>query len=336
MTFAENDIRPKSLDELRFEAQAKDVAWLQERRDRFVAVTCPAGCQADSSPAYDKLGFQWRACGHCRSRFMSPRPGPALLGEFYARSELYKVWNDLIFPASREVRRERIYKPRLTRMLELCERHGVSSGTCVEIGAANGMFCEVVQASGHFRRVVAVEPSASLAASCRALGLETIEAPVEELGDMAAAADVVVAFEVIEHLSDPQAFVSGMARLLKPGGLLVLSTPNVEGFDIATLGEVSDQVYPEHVNLFTIDGLAALVGVAGLVEVERLTPGALDADIVRSKARAGLVSLDGEPFLTRVLLKEWDRLGKPFQDFLAANQLSSHLWYVAQRPRDGI
>ncbi len=38
--------------------------------------------------------------------------------------------------------------------------------------------------------------------------------------------DVVTAFEVIEHLADPGRMLSGMALLLAPGGLAVLSTPN--------------------------------------------------------------------------------------------------------------
>ena len=38
--------------------------------------------------------------------------------------------------------------------------------------------------------------------------------------------DLVVAFEVIEHLEDPIAFIAESARVLKPGGLFIVSTPN--------------------------------------------------------------------------------------------------------------
>lgn len=332
MTFTENDIRPRSFDTLRFEAQAKDVAWLAERRGGFVAVPCPACGGEASEPGCEKLGFAWRRCADCRTLYMSPRPPATMLGEFYARSELYRAWNEHIFPASRETRRERIIRPRLARMMCLCARHSVESGAFFEIGAANGTFCEEVRASGQFGRVVAVEPSASLAETCRGLGLETIEAAVETIEYLSGVADVVAAFEVIEHLANPRRFVAAMARILKPGGLLVLTTPNVGGFDIALLGAASDQVYPEHVNLFSVEGLCRLAREAGLAEVERLTPGALDADIVRRKALAGAVDLSGQPFLRQVLIEDFERLGSPFQDFLAANGLSSHLWFVARRP----
>ena len=38
--------------------------------------------------------------------------------------------------------------------------------------------------------------------------------------------DLVTSLEVIEHVTDPAAFVGGLARALAPGGLLVMSTPN--------------------------------------------------------------------------------------------------------------
>lgn len=47
---------------------------------------------------------------------------------------------------------------------------------------------------------------------------------VEDLKD--APFDLIVSLEVIEHVTDPALFLSHVARLLKPDGLLILSTPN--------------------------------------------------------------------------------------------------------------
>ena len=38
-----------------------------------------------------------------------------------------------------------------------------------------------------------------------------------------------------------------------------------------------------------------------------------------------------EDFTDDILIEEWERLGEQFQDFLASNGLSSHMWVVAQR-----
>jgi len=50
---------------------------------------------------------------------------------------------------------------------------------------------------------------------------------------------------------------------------------------------------------------------------------------VREAALRNEVQLD--PFLKRVLVDEWDRLGWPFQQFLAGHGLSSHMWIAARR-----
>ena len=61
------------------------------------------------------------------------------------------------------------------------------------------------------------------------------------------------------------------------------------------------------------------------------TPGKLDADIVHGKVESGDFDLDGQPFLSEVLVNRWDELGAPFQQFLAENRLSSHLWVIAKK-----
>ncbi|WP_052710411.1 class I SAM-dependent methyltransferase [Azospirillum thiophilum] len=331
MNMREADIRPQQFDDLRMEARARDVAWLRSRHATFAAANCPA-CQGRADrAAYEKLGFRWDRCGVCATAFMNPRPSPETLAEFYARSELYRVWNDVIFPATRDVRRTRIFRPRMDRLLDLCVRHGLAGGCLVEVGAAHGILCEEAGRTGRFSRVIAIEPSAVQAQTCRDLGIETLEAPVESVCGLDGVADVVAAFEVVEHLSDPAAAVRAMTRLLKPGGLLMLSTPNVDGFEIATLDSASDSVYPEHVTLFTPIGMRRMVEDAGLALVELSTPGQLDADIVRGKAMSGVLDLSTQPFLHRVLVERWEELGGPFQSFLAASGQSSHMWCAARR-----
>jgi SAM-dependent methyltransferase len=154
---------------------------------------------------------------------------------------------------------------------------------------------------------------------------------VERVDFLAESVDVVAAFEVIEHLFRPVDFVRGCNMCLRPGGVLILTCPNFEGFDISTLRELSDSIDTEHMNYFNPDSLSLLLERQGLQVLEISTPGRLDAELVRNRVLSGAFSLDDQPFLRRVLIDEWDRLGGPFQTFLSENGLSSNMWIVARK-----
>ena len=137
---------------------------------------------------------------------------------------------------------------------------------------------------------------------------------------------------MVEHLFEPKKFFSIAARLLSPGGVLVISCPNGLGFDIATLGAQSLAVDAEHVNLFNPTSIRRLGEVCGLVCLEVSTPGRLDAEFVRTAALAGRIDLSSQPFLRRVLLEEWEATGWSFQQFLAAHNFSAHMWAIFKNP----
>lgn len=328
---SETELCPPDLLAGQEAAFARDVARLRARASEFVRVACPACGARDARPAIVKWGFRWMACRGCATRYMDPRPSEAVMADYYRDSENYAYWAEHIFPASEAARREKVQRPWLERILGYCAAEGVPTGTLVEAGPGFGTFAALATATGAFDRVVAVEPTPQLAAACRARGVEVVEARVEEAAPHLTPADVVAAFEVIEHLFDPDRFVADCARLVRPGGLLVLSCPNGLGFDIRTLGPDSLAVDPEHVNLFTPASLAGLLERHGFTVVSSTTPGRLDAEFVREAVLAGRKDLSGEPFLERVLVTEWDRLGEPFQRFLAENGLSSHMWIAARR-----
>ncbi|HWH14809.1 MAG TPA: class I SAM-dependent methyltransferase, partial [Miltoncostaeaceae bacterium] len=313
------------------EAFARDVARLRARAAEFTPVPCPACGAGGGTPALSKWGFTWRACPGCRTLYMSPRPSEAVMSDYYADSENYAYWAAHIFPASEDARREKVHRPWLERITGHCRALGVPTGTLVEVGPGFGTFAALAATTGAFDRVIAVEPTPQLAAACRDRGVETVEMRVEDAAGHLPAADVVVAFEVIEHLYDPGRFVAMAGALVRPGGLLVLSCPNALGFDIRTLGAESLAVDPEHVNLFNPGSLAALVEAHGFRVESLTTPGRLDAEFVREAALDGRCDLSGQPFLERVLVDEWERLGGPFQAFLADHGLSSHMWVVARR-----
>lgn len=329
-TLREAEIRPDELmaeQRRRYEA---DVARLLSARDRFVEVGCPACAGTDSRPKWSKYGLSFVECRNCETVYMTPRPEPELLEDYYTNSENYEYWSRVVFPASESARRERIFRPRAERIVEIARRHGVEAGTLVDVGAGFGSFCQETDQLGHFDRVIAIEPEPHLAAACRERGLEVIEAPVER-AELEGGADVVTNFEVIEHLFSPAEFIAKCRGILPAGGLFVLTCPNGKGFDVVELGAASSAVDTEHLNYFHPDSLRLLLESEGFEVLEVRTPGRLDAELVRKAALAGEVDLSSQPFLQRVLLDEWEQLGGGFQDYLVEAGLSSNQWVVARR-----
>ncbi|MBI5723377.1 MAG: methyltransferase domain-containing protein [Planctomycetes bacterium] len=142
---------------------------------------------------------------------------------------------------------------------------------------------------------------------------------------------MVVAFEVVEHLFEPKVFFSQASRRLRKGGLLVVSCPNGLGFDVQMLRDKALVVDPEHVNFFNPRSLTLLAESCGYSVLIAHTPGRLDAEYVHEAIVKGELDIAGDPFLKRALVDEWDSLGWPFQQFLADNGLSSHMWLAARK-----
>lgn len=329
-TLREAEIRPDELMEEQARRYRADVARLLASRDEFVEVPCPACESAEHEPKWRKYELEFVECAECATVFMSPRPPPALLDDYYANSENYEYWSRVVFPASEAARREKLFRPRAERIVEIARRHGVEAGVLVDVGAGFGSFCQEVEAIGHFDRVVAIEPEPHLAASCRERGIEVIESPIER-AELDSGADVVTSFEVIEHLFSPADFIDKCHGALPPGGLFVVTCPNGRGFDVLELGAGSSAVDTEHLNLFNPESLTALLERRGFEVLEVQTPGRLDAELVRKAVLAGEKELISEPFLQRVLIDDWEHLGGAFQDYLAEQGLSSNQWVVARR-----
>jgi len=326
----ESEIRPEHLMQEQAARFAADIGRLLKHKGEFVHVGCPACGSESAEKAFEKYQLTFVICRECETLYMNPRPSPAILETYYSTSENYAYWNQYIFPASEETRRQKMFRPRATRLVETCRRYQVDTDLLLEVGAGFGTFCEEIRRLQHFKRVIAVEPTPGLADTCRGRGLEVIERPIEDVQLDESRVNVIASFETIEHLFSPENFLSRCATLLAPDGLIFLTCPNIKGFDLVVLKEASDTVDVEHLNYFHPSSLSNLLTRCGFEVLEVLTPGKLDAELVRKKVLEGEFTLSGQPFLQLVLMEEWERLGSPFQQFLASSLLSSHMWIVAR------
>jgi ubiquinone/menaquinone biosynthesis C-methylase UbiE len=107
-------------------------------------------------------------------------------------------------------------------------------GRALEIGCGRGGFaCWLARQSPRPACLVAADFSSSAVAmgrdfaSRRGLqGVEWMQASIQALPFASASFETVISMETIEHVPDPPCAVRELARVLKPGGRLFLSTPN--------------------------------------------------------------------------------------------------------------
>ena len=324
-----SDIRPEAAMNDQPTAMQHDIDWLQSRRENFVDVLCPACGGSERIGLYEKYGLNHVSCSGCRTQYITPRPTSEILGEFYAQSENYRYWARYIFPASRTFRREHLFRPRALKIARAAQEYlDAEDRSLLEIGAAHGMFCEEVIATKAFSKVSGIEPTPDLAATCRSLGIDVIEAPYERVS-LDERVDVIAHFEVIEHLYDPKAFLEWSADQLNNGGLVYLTCPNIEGFETIILGRNSGAVDHEHLNLFTPSSLTLLMNRCGFDVVEIETPGVLDVEIVQKAMAAGVC--DPNTLNPIVLAMIDPSRADATQRFCMENKLSSNLSIIAKK-----
>lgn len=329
----EQDIRPADLFARYLELTAHDAEQFFGDRGLFEAVPCVGCGGSEASLAFVKEGFAYVECPVCRSLFVSPRPPRGALDLFYGDSPSATYWADTFFPSSMAARRDKIFVPRVDRVIEIMTASGRPPATVVDVGAGYGLFLEEYRRRAPATDLRAIEPGQRLADVCRDKGFSTLQQPVEDAEAWHATADLAVCFEVLEHVFSPVEFVESMSSLLKPGGQLLVSSLCVEGFDIQLLWEKSRSVSPpHHLNFPSVDGFRRLFERAGLGDVQVLTPGRLDVDIVRNAAATDPDVAAQHRFFQLLLDRRPPEVHEAFQEFLAGNGLSSHAWVLATKP----
>jgi SAM-dependent methyltransferase len=104
-------------------------------------------------------------------------------------------------------------------------------------------------------------------------GLPIFAGRLEEAGFPDASFDLVHASHLIEHLNDPASFLGEVSRVLAPGGLLALTTPNADGFQARLLGPRWRSAIYDHLYLFSLRNLCALLESKGFAVEQKVTWG---------------------------------------------------------------
>ncbi len=148
------------------------------------------------------------------------------------------------------------------------------AGLAVDVGAGDGTVVAALRRLGWQAEGVEVDRSAVDSAVSR--GLPVRRGSLQDAGYQDSVADLVTMRHVIEHVDNPAGLLHEAARILRPGGRMVIVTPNALSLGHRCFGKDWFALDPpRHLNLFTVAALSRLVqGLFAEVRIATTAQGA--------------------------------------------------------------
>jgi len=210
--------------------------------------------------------YMMQRCRGCGVIYQHPRPTAATIGNLYPPE--YPQYTVGLHREKKLRRIDRRYG--LWKRCRIVQRH-VKAGRLLDVGCATGDFLSEMRRQSGWS-VVGIEPSrVAVRYAHDEAGLDVVEGTLNTAPFADQAFDAVTMWDVFEHVYDPRAVIRAAARLLRPGGVLVINHPNLDSLDRRLFGRFwIGYELPRHIYLFPTELLRRLMAEQGLVEVERV------------------------------------------------------------------
>jgi 2-polyprenyl-3-methyl-5-hydroxy-6-metoxy-1,4-benzoquinol methylase len=235
------------------------------RSDRVPVEQCPA---CDGKAFTDRLRFSTMTimtCRGCGLAFQNPQPSDDELAGIYGPDYFIGSGTDASLAAQFNIVKRGTARLQLSCIASYLSGLGrvANRGRLIEIGCGHGNF--LLEARSHGYVVQGIEFSKDAAAHANELigsdfvmvgTILSIDLPSE-------AYDVCVLADVIEHVRDPRDTISYVYRILKPGGVVFISTPSTASWSAWLMGSSWMQFKREHLFYFDPHSLAQLLARAG-------------------------------------------------------------------------
>ena len=228
-------------------------------------IACPI-CATPSAFSFSKSGYAIFRCPGCDFRFVHPPPSDTshLYGEdyFHGASRGFGYVN---YEEDKVAMRSFFLV-----ILDAIEYNLPSRGRLLDVGAATGFFLKLAAERGW--AVAGLEVSDYAVRIAERSGLPVAQGTLEAARFPDNFFDAVVLLDVIEHVAEPGRLVAQVSRLLRPGGVVAINTPDTASWWARVLAERWHAYCPpEHLSYFNRSNLSRLLEASGFTVVFTVT-----------------------------------------------------------------
>ena len=186
-----------------------------------VKVPCPHCDSRERHGNFNINGFNHYTCSKCNSVYVSPRLKDEYLHELYSEDYYSEMFQHSMIPFF-DKRKDLIGRKKYAQILSCRSRHD-KSGSVLDIGSGLGEVLDVFKDNQWDCHGVEINPVAADWLLQR--GIQVCREPFD-LYTTGKLFDVVMAWNVIEHVTNAKAFLRKAYSLLKPGGIFVSEVPH--------------------------------------------------------------------------------------------------------------
>jgi len=197
-------------------------------------------------------------CKNCHLIYMNPMEKVHKTNEYYCKAKNTHA------PTIREC-----YLSTAKSQVRLIQKYARGTNL-LDIGCAQGFFLFSASKAGYTTKGIEISQDAA-AYAIKEFGLDVEAKPFEELRFPENSFDVVTLWQVLEHVPYPLMVLKEVYRILKPGGLVVASTPNIEGIPAKILRKKWWDIKRLHINQFTTKTLADILHNAGFKKMSSVS-----------------------------------------------------------------
>lgn len=257
------------LEQLQVQMQAQAQVQVQQLQKKTHAQT-PAQGPEQAPPPETAPGAEPTATAAATTRHLATTPMAARVDDSAAVDDFLASLEAAFRGPVQDLQAQlaRDYLPQLQAL-----RAQLGDGPCLDLGCGRGVWLQLLQEQGFAARGIDLNAGAVSQAQAQGLDAHCGDALAWLRAQPEGSALAITAFHLVEHLPFALrlALVTECARVLRPGGLLILETPNPENIWVATHTFHHD---PTHSQPLTPDSLEFLVNYCGLqtVAVPRLHP----------------------------------------------------------------